>query len=53
METLGFYRKIFFYIKNLYKTIRNHGERQVFRCDFNLKTKPGKRWILEQPSDKV
>jgi len=46
METLGL-KKFFFYIKTLYKTIRNHGETQVFRCDFNLKTKHGKKWIPE------
>jgi hypothetical protein len=48
MKTLVFYRKTLIYIDTLYKTIRNHGKRQVFRCDFNLKTKTGKRWILEQ-----
>jgi hypothetical protein len=52
-ETLGFFQKIFLLYKNPYKTMRNHCERQVFRCDFNLKTKPGKSWMLKQPYDKV
>ena len=33
--------------------MRNHCERKVFRCDFNLKTKPEKGWMLKQPYDKV
>jgi hypothetical protein len=52
-ETLGFFQKIFLLYENPYKTMRNNCERQVFRCDFNLKIKSGKSWMLKQPCDKV
>ena len=43
----------FIQIGTPYKTMGIHGGKQFFRCDFSLKTKPGKEWMVEKPCDKV
>jgi hypothetical protein len=52
-ETLGFLNFFSFNYESPYKTMKNYLKKHLFRCDFNLKTKAGKRWILKQSCDKV
>jgi hypothetical protein len=51
-ETLGLFQKIFMQTESPYKTMEIRGGKQFFRSDFNLKTKPGKAWVVEKPCDK-
>ncbi|MFT4579296.1 MAG: hypothetical protein ACI8PD_000560 [Nitrospinales bacterium] len=50
-----FYLLVIFFIQIIgpYKTMNFYGGKQFVRCDFNLNTKRGKRWVVEKPYDKV